>query len=100
MDLHELKTWPGPFDAIVDGRKRYDVRRHDRGFRVGDMVRFREWHPNTGYSGREVYATITHLTEPDDDGLPVGVVARDPGVCVFGIAIKASTDRVPVDEGE
>jgi hypothetical protein len=35
---HELKTWPGPFQAIVDGSKRFELHKDDRGFAVGDTL--------------------------------------------------------------
>ena len=40
---HDLKTWRGPFDAILDGRKQFEVRRDERIYSVGDHVRLREW---------------------------------------------------------
>mgnify|MGYP007071564969 CR=1 FL=1 len=42
---HELKTWPEPFAAILDGTKRHEVRRNDRGFAVGHALHLREWLP-------------------------------------------------------
>lgn len=38
---HELKILEPYADAIIQGRKRFDVRRNDRGFNAGDTVRFR-----------------------------------------------------------
>jgi hypothetical protein len=46
---HELKCWPGAFDAIVDGRKRFEWRRDDRGFEVGDELLLKRWDPHKRY---------------------------------------------------
>lgn len=32
MAEHTLKCWPNSYDAIADGRKRFEWRRDDRGF--------------------------------------------------------------------
>jgi hypothetical protein len=44
---HELKTDPGVFDAVAAGLKTFEIRRNDRGFRVGDTLVLRR----TQYSG-------------------------------------------------
>jgi hypothetical protein len=89
---HDLKTWPGPFAAILDGSKPYEIRKDDRGFRVGDTLRLREWHPHTGlgemyggglYTGREVRAKVTYKTSGGEWGLPADL-------CVLGIALPAA----------
>lgn len=28
--IHELKTWPEPFSALMDGRKRFELRKGGR----------------------------------------------------------------------
>lgn len=85
--LHELKTWPGPFAAILDGRKRFEVRRGDRAFAAGDEVVLREWAPGRpgrcGYTGREVHAVITYVVRPVDCP-PAWGLSGD--VVVFGFA--------------
>lgn len=41
--IHKLKTHPQMFADLRDGRKRFEVRRDDRGFRVGDILELHEW---------------------------------------------------------
>lgn len=46
MTTHSLKTWPSYWIAVKEGRKRFEVRRHDRDFAVGDMLLLRMWDPS------------------------------------------------------
>lgn len=75
MRTHELKTWPEPFQAIVEGKKRFEVREDDRGFAVGDRLVLLEWAPDGsalrgGYTGRRFVATVTYLVPGGRWGLP------------------------------
>ena len=75
MKTHELKTWPDPFAALWDGQKRYEIRRDDRGFAVGDLLNLREWRPNDEtYTGRVASCAVTYLSRGPDWGLPAGLV--------------------------
>ncbi len=77
--IHELKCWPEPYAAVVSGVKRYEIRRDDRGYRVGDTLLLREWWPDAGYTGRESRYTVTIITT--GWGLPHGLVVMgiEPG---------------------
>jgi hypothetical protein len=78
---HELKTWPEGFAAIVEGRKRHEVRRWDRDYRVGDELILREWDPTTeSYTGAFWTVRIEHISKPSTWGLPddVGVMSIRP----------------------
>lgn len=74
----ELKIWPEPFRAVLNGDKRYEIRKTDREFSVGDIVILKEFLPDTKeYTGRSFIAQITYITKPGAWGLP-----KD--LCVFG----------------
>jgi hypothetical protein len=61
--VHELKCWPRYFGAVARGEKTCELRRDDRapGFRVGDDLLLREWHPEGGYTGAYVVRRVTHV---------------------------------------
>ncbi len=104
--VHVLKTWPEPFQAILDGRKRYEIRVDDRGFAVGDTLHLREWQPYetsnviTGdsptdvyiakcpphFTGRELFVRVAYKTEAGEWGLTAGRPGK-PGVCVMSIEV-------------
>lgn len=77
---HELKTHPDPFQALIEGRKRHEVRRNDRDFQVHDTLYLREWDPTTeAYTGRACTCTITYITPGGRYGLP-------DSLCVLSVA--------------
>lgn len=41
--IHKLKTHPQMFADLRESRKRFEVRRDDRGFRIGDVLELHEW---------------------------------------------------------
>jgi hypothetical protein len=68
MAEHELKCWPEFFRPLLSGEKTFEVRRDDRGFRVGDILWLREYvlrpaaaDPGCFYTGREMRRTVTYI---------------------------------------
>lgn len=45
MKTHELKTWPQYFSPMVTGAKKFELRKNDRGFQIGDLLILREYSP-------------------------------------------------------
>lgn len=98
MRIHVLKCWPESFSALHAGTKTYEVRKDDRGYMVGDILRLREWEPGPGayhingegwfgssrytveegYTGRSAYYRVSYMTPGGRWGLP-------EGVCVLGV---------------
>lgn len=76
--IHELKCWPSHFEALVDGRKKAELRLNDRNYREGDLLWQREWDidqyraalndgstheeaTDFAYTGQEAMCQVTHL---------------------------------------
>ncbi len=85
--IHELKTWPGPFDAIWRGVKTCELRKNDRDFKVGDFLELREWNPlapgriaDGVYTGRSITAAVTHM-------IASGTFGLSDDLCVLSIAV-------------
>lgn len=102
--VHLLKCWPEGFRAIKSAAKRYEVRKDDRGYMVGDILNLREFEPTpsakrwtadgtwytpnaeyqcgTGrFTGEELWVRVTYKTPGGSFGLPADV-------CVLGIALS------------
>lgn len=79
--IHVLKTWPEPFEAVRRDLKRYEIRKADRPFAVGDKLHLREWDPEAEtYSGRGLLVTVTYLTPGGEWGLPADVCVMSLGL--------------------
>ncbi|WP_297512682.1 ASCH/PUA domain-containing protein [uncultured Caulobacter sp.] len=69
MNRHELKTWPKYFAAVRSGQKRFEIRRNDRDFAVGDILVLREFDPASDtYTGQSEERQITFLLSEEDYG--------------------------------
>jgi len=76
MTRHELKTWPQYFAAVRSGKKRFEIRRNDRDFSVGDILVLREFDPDSdAYTGQIEERQITFLLSEEDYGVIHGFVA-------------------------
>ena len=43
MKIHELKILPEYYDAVRLGDKRFEIRKNDRDYHTGDILRLKEW---------------------------------------------------------
>lgn len=62
MKTHELKVLPEYFEAIVDGRKTFEIRYNDRNYQVGDRLLLKEW-DGEKYTGNEIYKYINYALD-------------------------------------
>ena len=87
VTTHELKVWPQFFGAVANLKKPFEIRKNDRDFKVGDMLRLREWSPETEeYTGEYVVAEITYMTDWE----------QKPGYVVLGIDVTSGSPDYPL----
>lgn len=80
--FHELKVWPEFYEAIREGVKTFEIRKDDRGFRIGDELYLREWCPKKqNYTGARSRRWITYILKGGQFGL-------EPGYVALGLSLK------------
>jgi hypothetical protein len=61
MTTHELKTWPEFFWEVISYKKRFELRRNDIGFKVGDVLHLKEWNSQKNkYSGNSCKVIVLY----------------------------------------
>jgi ASC-1-like (ASCH) protein len=59
---HELKIHPEYFEAVLSGEKRFEFRKCDREYQVGDVLHLKEWDPKKKvYTGREIVKKVLYV---------------------------------------
>lgn len=81
--IHELKLAKMYFTDVATGRKSFELRKNDRGFRVGDGVRLNEY-VDGHETGRWITADIIYILE-DYTGI-------EEGYCILGIKVRCLKD--------
>lgn len=83
---HVVKCWPEYFDAIDRGEKPFDVRRDDRGYQKGDVLRLQKYKLGEGFISHpdrfgvhEIRREITYI-------LTGGQFGIQPGYVVLGLS--------------
>lgn len=60
--LHKLKILPGWYEDVVSGLKKFELRKNDRNYQVGDYIELNEFEPNSKtYTGRKCTRKITYI---------------------------------------
>jgi len=86
MTTHTLKIWPEWFDLLIHRRKEFELRKDDRYFKEGDIIRLCEYLPDSKkYTGCVALARITFITK-NAPGLMPGYVAM--GILFLNLEVK------------
>jgi len=78
--IHELKTWSQYYAAVESGAKKFELRKDDRGFNVGDVLVLTEVNSvDLRPTGRQCQRVIEYIVR---DCEPFGL---KKGFCILGI---------------
>lgn len=63
----ERKIWPESFQAILDGRKTFEIRLDDFEIHEGDVLSLKEWDPKArSYTGRTLGKRVGYIRKTKD----------------------------------
>lgn len=87
MKIIEVKTHPKYLAAAISGEKTFTVRKNDRDYEVGQIIRKMGYTPLKGYIGEQADFQITYILTHDDfpDGIKEGYI-----VCGIKLISKKS----------
>ncbi|MFT5669070.1 MAG: hypothetical protein ACI9DK_003281 [Vicingaceae bacterium] len=72
---HLLKILPEYFEEVVKGTKTFEVRKNDRGFKVGDILELAEYcHSIQSFTGRFCEKKVSYILEGGSFGIEKGFV--------------------------
>jgi len=95
---HELKIWPEYFNQVRNGRMKFQLRRNDRDFKVGDELLLKDWQPpepgetyfddDFGFTDAEILVRVDYImpVETVDALMGLSESPADPG---FGYVIMS-----------
>ena len=84
--IHAVKIIPEYYEAVKDGSKRFEVRKDDRPYNVGDYIALNEYDVS-GYTGRSMLFKITY-------------VLRSPLYCKYGYVVLSISPCAVQCEGD
>ena len=62
MAIIKKKIWPEYFEAVVLGKKKYELRLNDFEVNEGDILVLEEYNPHTKeYTGRKIEKKVTYV---------------------------------------
>lgn len=89
---HEIKIAAPYYDDVASGKKRFELRKNDRGYKEGDSLKMLEFKDGK-HTGRTIDADIIYMLE-EYTGL-------QEGYCILGIDVTAYSGEVSeTDTGE
>ena len=70
MTEHDIKVWLEYYEDIENGSKKFELRCNDRNYKVGDILRLREYNQfENYYTGRKTTKKVGYILSDTKFGL-------------------------------
>lgn len=98
MTYHDLKLNDAYFEAVAKGLKKFEVRRDDRGFQKGDILRLNRFDPkercyltkNSPDNYTQFFSKAKHVLAEIKYVLTGGQLGIEPGYVVLSIEVQSN----------
>lgn len=94
MEIHTLKTRPQYWEAVYDGRKTFEIRKFDRNFNIGDILKLKrtisEIDHRIDFTYQELSVKITYMLGGSEFGIK-------PGFIILGIKKLRGSELIRLD---
>jgi Domain of unknown function (DUF3850) len=89
VTTHIVKSWAHFFDAIKRGDKTHDLRKDDRNFQVGDVLRLERYDNVTGRYTEDApcFVDVTYITNRQTP-CAFSSSVLEPGYCILSIQLR------------
>lgn len=77
--VHSIRLAKTYFNDVASGKKSFELRKNDRGYKVGDMLEMLEFADGRN-TGRIIQAEVVYMLE--------GYTGLEEGYCILGISVK------------
>ena len=90
--IHQIRLASTYFDDVVSGKKSFELRKNDRGYKEGDFLEMLEFTDGRN-TGRSVQVLVTYLLE--------NYTGLEEGYCIMGTKVVSVTGiDMAAGEGE
>lgn len=85
--VHSVKIWPEFFPPILNGTMKFQLRKNDRNYAVGDVLHLREYDDRAGkFTGREIKKTISYVMTSTGHGSITPFHGLSQGYAILSLA--------------
>ena len=76
--VYEIKIREVYYKQIASGEKTFDLQKNND-YKVGDLIKFREWNKEKGYTGHSLLRRISYIQRGNDK------YGLKDGYCILGL---------------